>query len=291
MATADDGATWQDLSFGLADQIRPSSFYQENGRRYLGTSNGLYASTSLYPLQKWEQVSFDKKFINGIYPGKNGPYVLCHWNGIHQYNEVLRQWQPVHRNLEDLAVHFVIEDDHQNIWAGCDNALYMSVDQGKSWKKSLDHHFTRNVIFLPDAMVCINRLGIWRSTDRGTSWKRVRPDLEEAWTLKQTDDGLISIFRGQEFAGIRQPNQLYKSTDQGKTWNKMYDAMPPHLHGARDIVQVRNSLFLSTDSGVLLSKDQGKTWEIILDPPRKEGEYYNLIQADDSLIVIRLDGC
>ncbi len=75
----------------------------------------------------------------------------------------------------------------------------------------------------PHVTMCIGTLGqgIWRSTDSGHSWQRVRQGLSSesavrALAVHPQDASLI-------YAGV--DDGLYRSTDQGETWERLESPM------------------------------------------------------------------
>jgi len=56
---------------------------------------------------------------------------------------------------------------------------------------------------------------------------------------------------------------LYKTTDYGRTWKSLSAALAPdvYLHAVREDPKRRGLLYAGTERGVMLSRDDGATWE------------------------------
>ena len=108
--------------------------------------------------------------------------------------------------------------------------------------------------------ICIGTLGqgIWRSTDSGNTWERVRQGLYSESAVRSLvvhpqDASLI-------FAGV--DDGIYRSTDQGESWEQLESPMNdiPIWSLAIDPIDP-NTLFAGTRPAALFrSKDGGKTW-------------------------------
>jgi photosystem II stability/assembly factor-like uncharacterized protein len=244
-----------------------------------------------YPLQRWEMESFDGRFINGIYPGKKGPYVVIHGMGIFQFNDILQQWLPVFKSLPDHVLYTLTESKEGSIWAGCDSGLYRSADGGKTWALSLDHNNIHRLIIEDQAIICGNNYGVWRSINTGETWERIWIDEGRPTMLLNTSDGIMAVFERESFAGCAIPQLFYKSTDSGATWTKMYERTPDLLSRVGHIVQAGRDLFAYTAKGIIRSTDMGQNWHVIMPAPEDPGHFYNLISSGQSLVVLRGQGC
>jgi photosystem II stability/assembly factor-like uncharacterized protein len=108
--------------------------------------------------------------------------------------------------------------------------------------------------------MCIGTLGqgIWRSTDSGNTWERVRQGLYSesavrALAVHPQDTSLM-------YAGVE--DGIYRSTDQGESWEQLESPMNdlPIWSLAIDPVDP-NTLFAGTRPAALFrSKDGGQTW-------------------------------
>ncbi len=122
------------------------------------------------------------------------------------------------------------------LWAGTDDGLVnVSRDGGKTWV-----NVTKNIPRMPEwgTVNCVEPSPF----DGATAYVVV-----DAHRLDDTRP------------------YLYKTTDYGKTWRSLADALPKdiYLHAVREDPRRRGLLYLGTERGVSWSPDDGKTWQAL----------------------------
>jgi photosystem II stability/assembly factor-like uncharacterized protein len=115
--------------------------------------------------------------------------------------------------------------------------------------------------------------GVWRSDDAGDSWRRLnapKPELG-VWSLARHPRNPNTIFAGYE------PCALYRSTDDGSTWQKLpvnatFPTVSDHADIPKRIISIAvdpanpDEIYASLEVGGLLrSLDGGQTWVNIID--------------------------
>jgi photosystem II stability/assembly factor-like uncharacterized protein len=109
--------------------------------------------------------------------------------------------------------------------------------------------------------ICVGTLGqgIWRSTDSGNTWVRVRQGIYtesavRALVVHPQDPSMM-------YAGV--DDGIYRSTNQGESWERLDSPMNDIPIWALAIDPVHpNIIFAGTRPAALFrSKDSGKTWE------------------------------
>lgn len=143
------------------------------------------------------------------------------------------------------------------IWAGSDDGLvHVTEDGGKTWK-----NVTANVPGLPEwgtvSMIEPSRF------DAGTAWLVV--------DAHRLDD--------------MRP-YLWKTTDLGRTWKRLSGDLPKdvYLHAVREDPAARGTLYLGTERGVAVSRDDGASWHSLrLNFPTVA--VHDLQVKNDSLVV------
>ncbi|HEV2490335.1 MAG TPA: hypothetical protein VGT03_11035 [Candidatus Acidoferrales bacterium] len=147
------------------------------------------------------------------------------------------------------------------LWsAGGDRGLYKTTDAGKSWTKILsisEHTGVADVEMDPTDPDVLY----------ASAWQRER----RAWTL---------IDGGPESA-------IYKSTDAGKTWNKMTKGLPSGDMGRIGLAIApadHNVIYAEIEAadrkgGIFRSTDRGATWKQ-QSPFAAQGMYYGVLEPD-----------
>jgi hypothetical protein len=130
------------------------------------------------------------------------------------------------------------------LYAGINQTLYKSTDQGVTWQSLLTFSPSTasisavyvsklNYIFVaPDTNAAAASLGIWRSTNGGQTWTRVLPLPLSQTTMAIAEDSNGNLFTGIYTSGSNTANAtICKSTDGGATWSTVYyDSTARHVH-------------------------------------------------------------
>jgi len=189
------------------------------------------------------------------------------------------------------------------------DGIYKSVDGGENWQHvGLEdtRHIGRILIDPrnPDVVLVAamghssgpnEERGVFRSTDGGRTWKKVlyKDNVTAAIDLC-FEPGNPRVVYATLWHGIRKPGQkgtsygpgsgLYKSTDEGVTWNQITGnglpsgewgragvAVAPGNHGQRVYVIVEAK---DKKGGLFRSDDAGATWKKATEDKRIEGSWY-----------------
>lgn len=291
-ASHDAGATWQDMSTGLPDEVQPRAIWTSDDGIFLGASNGLYRGTTSPITPMWKKDPFDQAWISGIYTGAKGPYLVSFSKGFFQFHKATGTWKNMHHALKDKSVHTVFETSDGKLFVGCDSGLFVSADGGTSWQTSLNQQIVRSMIEVDGILVIATRHALLRSTDGGKVWERVHTNPGSPLQITHTSQGILAIVEGQEFAGIWTPNEILFSADQGETWQPMTGSFPESFASIYQIASFGQFLFACTREGIFRSADRGKTWEQVRNrPDNNKGNMYKLEVNDQVLFALMIDGC
>jgi hypothetical protein len=130
--------------------------------------------------------------------------------------------------------------------------------------------------------------GVYRSTDSGQTWIRVLTlEVGSVLSLAITDDNVI-------FAGTNSFESLYKSIDNGDSWNPVTIPLSGYLLPEIAVYGV-DTIFLSeviTGGGALtMSVDGGDSWNIVYEGVNHSSEAINdIVKMPNGNIYIGLEG-
>ncbi|HXV59433.1 MAG TPA: glycosyl hydrolase [Vicinamibacteria bacterium] len=108
------------------------------------------------------------------------------------------------------------------------------------------------------------------SLDGGAEWRDVTPpDLPEWSTVKTIEASRFSEGTAYMVAERHRLDDmspyLFKTADYGSTWQSLSGTMDQHvyLHTVREDPEREGMLYVGTETGVVYSKDHGKSWEAL----------------------------
>ncbi|HET6402939.1 MAG TPA: hypothetical protein VFH95_16265 [Candidatus Kapabacteria bacterium] len=151
------------------------------------------------------------------------------------------------------------------LFAGSENTrhtIYRSSNNGMSWEVS--DSGVPGVSTIVGFAECRSNLfvetwsGVYRSTDSGTNWTAADSGLTGFLTVFTACNG--NLFTGGSYSN---PSGLFRSTDQGASWKQLLtnrDGYPLEVVG---LAVIGTNIFATTASGILLSKDNGNSWDTI----------------------------
>ncbi len=270
----DQGISWSYISFGI------DNFYGMQLLTHPTNLNIVYYTTSS-GVYKTENGGELWKFNETLCPGQKGDnHFQCHYHGL-----VIDPENP----------------DHVLIGGGGDEGtpdgvgINKSIDSGTSWFESdegfiKDVHVSKMVVDPSDSNIFYattqgnvtkfekegDGQGVFKSVDKGKTWKQINDGLETVETnvlVVDPNDSNI-LYLGTDDDG------LYKSTNGGESWDKMFFPGITEKVGIGDIlVDPLNSqvVFVGTldyfrlnvdeergmigDYGIYRTLDGGETWE------------------------------
>lgn len=169
------------------------------------------------------------------------------------------------------------------MYASFERTAYKSTDEGQTWQQlrtfsctAIDSVFVDsrdNVFVSPGVSPTADNAGLWRSTDKGQTWTRTLtlPLNCSIWAIDEDTHG--SLFAGVYTRGDVISNaQIYKSTNNGTSWNSVYYNTTTGRHIHDIAVDKSNNYiyasvgddYLSWKSYMIRSTDGGTTWKQIL---------------------------
>ena len=171
------------------------------------------------------------------------------------------QWVQTNRPYDGIIYCFAespaADGSGTNLFAGTDDGVFLSTDNGTSWIKVNNGLTSTNVrAFAISGMNLFAGTygGVFLFTNNGTSWTDVSTGLTSLWVTS------FAISGSNLFAGTN--SGVYLSTDNGTSWSDVNAGMvDPH---ANTFAFIDTNLFAGTSlNGVLLSADNGTNWTYV----------------------------
>jgi len=190
--STDGGQTWQDISYGLPENVQPEGFFAGASEVYIRINNVTYRSKSNLKTPVWEKetalntrsasLAFDR---SEDLVESNGVRIGTGEKGIRRSTDHGEHWEWV---ISEGGVGIAVE----RITGGFAVISYSSITKSRRIRISLDHGKTWQAIDdgLPPSLsissikqvghylLCGHPDGIFRSSDMGKTWYVVHPGVD-----------------------------------------------------------------------------------------------------------------
>jgi len=256
----DGGQTWQDISYGLPENEEPEGFFAGESGVYLRAKDEMYRSKSNLKTPVWEKEN--DLFLQGTSIAFNRSGVMAYnFDGqIYQKMASVGIWSPMHTNFKGQSMRTIFETSDGSLFVGCDYGLYKSADRGRSWKQVLGGGYVvvTDLVESEGVLIGAGRNGILRSTDKGEHWEWAISEGGLGKVVERIDGGFAAI----SYAPKTESSRIRISLDSGKTWKAIDEGLPPALF-ILSIKQMGEYLICGHPDGIFRSSDMGKTWNMV----------------------------
>ncbi|MGF1451386.1 MAG: WD40/YVTN/BNR-like repeat-containing protein [Opitutales bacterium] len=125
-----------------------------------------------------------------------------------------------------------------------------------------------------------HRRKLWVSTDGGEEFSAVldAPPYQLGQVGALPGGTLIHCLMGNRQGEVLPNTGVYRSTNDGRSWEKVSEPQTPHA--CFDIPVYQDRAYLYTVDGLAISEDDGQTWRVVPNSPRFEHPV--VFGADDS---------
>ena len=264
----DVGTIWSDIKitdFSITNIIRT-----ENNNFVAGTSGkGIFKSTDNG--SNWSNIGLSDKSVNCL--ASNGTDIFAGLNNDAGFYYLQSDTNWIQLGMPITRTWAVNSDMNGNVFAtvdgrGTDGGVYRSSNAGNHWI-----HVYTNLSSQYIRSLCIDKVGnLYEGTNRGIMKST---DAGESWTqLSISSDWIYSIEINPQqtiFAGGGDSGRVYRSTDEGITWDLIHkNSITSREKGPSSvysIVSVNNILYAAIiNEGVLISTNNGNSWSSIHTP-------------------------
>ncbi|MCX5710213.1 MAG: hypothetical protein NT088_05795 [Candidatus Omnitrophica bacterium] len=181
---------------------------------------------------------------------------------------------------DNRAINF-LANDRDNFYACTGNGLFRSNNQGRSWNRLFrgrnSYEADCQIIAASAGKLFLgSNSGLFTSCDNGRSWQKVNNKLGSSRILAivvESNNVYVAcvdgVFKSKDSGGTWENIFVKHSTENGKETEEMNEDRDEEerfsdiRYLARD--QRSGYLYLATAKGVVVSKDEGATWENLTD--------------------------
>lgn len=165
------------------------------------------------------------------------------------------QWKEINNGLSGTEVTAIFKYNN-TLFAGTNNGLYKSQDDGNNWSKinsKIPSGKITSITNLNNKLILsVYDKGIYISSDMGNTWIEKNDSLKNKSILEVTT-AKGNIYAASEGSG------LYISSNNGDSWvNFSKDLSSPLVHNT---IVKGDTILLSTTNGLNISLDNGLTWK------------------------------
>jgi hypothetical protein len=239
--SADRGATWRLRSAGLvgSDVHALVSVPASPSTVYAGTYGDGVPRTTDGGLT-WRLITSGFAAVNGIAVAPSNAAVVyaVNWAGVVKSVDAGRTWQrlsvPADAGYWSVAVH---PGSSARVWVGArllgDNTVLRSTDGGRTWRSAAACPTNYGALDLtvdprqPWVVYAGCEFhGVWRSLDRGVTWRKITPDAIRTVTEVVVDPAdSRRLYLGTYHGGGDGVSGVYRSIDGGATWTRFSTGM------------------------------------------------------------------
>lgn len=175
--------------------------------------------------------------------------------------------------MNDVNVIEIYTTDHNLIYIGASDGIYVSKDSGKTLEKLKSTRALGGFISIEmqkdnaNVIYIASSSEVFKTEDAGTTWKDITGPLKDIHRVRISGSN-PNILYASTFNGI------FRSDDYGETWQESDEGFPHEKHTAIHDVQIdpknTNIIYAATTKheatvgiGIYKSNDVGKTWRAI----------------------------
>lgn len=282
------GDNWE-----LSDYLPVLSFAVDSSNNvYCGTFIGLYKSTD--DGLTWDTTGLMSIPVNAILINDIGGIVCgtgyySGGQGVFYSSDTGKTWTNI--GLSDKNVMSLAFTSYGSLLAGVnEGGIYETTDMGSNWVEHSNELYEKQAFRLKinsndDIFIGSEREGVFRSTDKGESFKEVGLPISGVYNIDFIGDSLIiagtvsgvqkynritkewkniglafvlavgTDAEGNIFAGTNGEG-LFQSSDLGESWVNI--CQTPHI---LNVKKINGTILAATDTGLIRSTNDGNSWE------------------------------
>jgi len=193
--------------------------------------------------------------VNGTPPGSVGLYKSL---------DSGKTWAPSANGMINGTPVYCFTQKDGNIFAGTDDGVYMSTNNGSNWNKPSTVLDERTI-----SCFCVNGntlfagiygasfetgLGVYASTNNGLTWNTVNYGFPPQTTIYS-----MVNFNGYIF-GTSNDGEVYRTTNNGALWLSVRGEIPTFYNPVYAIARFGNNMIVGCNDGIFLTTNQGQNW-------------------------------
>ena len=273
----DSGNNWQEVDDGFPESAHANDFVAFQNKIFVATEgHGIYVASRENP--HWNPVGLGlppRQKVDVLAVKGSTLFAGTYDKGIYISLDGGNYWMPSNTGLTNYTIRD-IEIKGNSIYAGTNDGVFVSNDQGRSWKQLTEGMQINNILFFDEGIFVSTNKGIIASTDgSGENWK---------WIYKErTIRGIVG--QDNKLFATAYGNQYFKMQKEGEDWVQLEVGMD-RLQHVVSFLSYGQQLIACLQNEIYISYNQGLTWEK-MDLELGENAYLrNLVLLDGSTLIV-----
>jgi photosystem II stability/assembly factor-like uncharacterized protein len=177
-------------------------------------------------------------------------------------------WEPVNKGFENVINVNNIAISGSNIYAGTDNGIYLSTNNGDEWKNVLNIGHINDVKINDKKIYVATFSGIYLSINNGLDWKKISLDSngyhqDGAKSIAFIDDVVFACNTGNIAPnGTWHGEGIYSTTNDGEKWDYLSNDLSDR--SVKCLATKGDSIYAGLEKGkIIFSSDNGVMWKTL----------------------------
>jgi photosystem II stability/assembly factor-like uncharacterized protein len=171
--------------------------------------------------------------------------------GGHRTLDNGNNWSVTGVNLVSKFSALAIDSSNGYVYAGGQNALYISTDKGASFVNINNglSPYTVHDIIIDGTNLYASAQGIYYSSNGGLNWSLISPVISSNKMDKSGSTILVSTLT----------SGIYLSNNNGSSWTNITTGLPTTIN---DVKIIGNTYYAATANGIYISTNNGASWAL-----------------------------
>ncbi len=252
--STDGGKTWSPFANGIPQDATVSSFLTKGKRIFATTdNNGIYSIRE--GEKEWKRIDEDlpeNVDINAMVAIGNALIIGTLRHGMLLSENGGKNWHYPAGQIKNTSIRG-LHIKENILFAGADNGIYKSVDNGNTWKHVYNGVQVNGFTTLHNQMYAALMNGAIMTDDNGANWKYVYAPH----TLHDISNDGTRLYAMTLGGGLK------KSSNNGLTWENVNNGLGTLNLYTFELKNFGKKIFAAQWYGIYASDNWGKNWRII----------------------------